>query len=99
MIPEKQAALLELQRIPSVGKACSLDLWKLGVRKVDDLKGRNPQELYEQLNQLTGIRHDVCMLYTFRCAVYFASTKKPEPDKLKWWYWKGKLLKSESEVA
>jgi hypothetical protein len=29
------------------------------------------------------------MLYTFRCAVYFADTygNIQEPEKLKWWYW------------
>jgi hypothetical protein len=30
------------------------------------------------------------MLYTFRCAVYFANTYggAQDPAKLKWWYWK-----------
>ena len=50
---------------------------------VDDvlrlLKNKNPKELYEQLNFATGVRHDICMLYTFRCAVYFAYTKNPQP--------------------
>ena len=96
MVIDKQATLRELQRIPSIGKACAYDLWNLGVRNVKDLKGKNPQELYEQLNQLTGVRHDICMLYTFRCAIYFASTKKPESKKLQWWYWKGKMLKVEA---
>ncbi len=90
MISEKQSALRELKRIPSIGKACSYDLWNIGIRKIEDLKNKNPSELYERLNFVTGIRHDICMLYTFRCAVYFASTKKPKPEKLKWWYWKDK---------
>jgi hypothetical protein len=29
-----------------------------------------------------------CWLYVARCAVYFAETIDPEPDKLKWWNWK-----------
>ena len=90
---EKQTALRELQRIPSIGKACAHDLWNIGIRKIDDLKNRNPTELYDQLNYVTGVRHDICMLYTFRCAVYFASTKKPQSEKLKWWYWKRKTFK------
>ena len=28
------------------------------------------------------------MLYTFRCAVYYASTPRPKPALLKWWNWK-----------
>ena len=92
MIPDRQSTLKVLQRIPSIGKACAYDLWNIGIRKVEDLKDRNPKELYEKLNFVTGVQHDICMLYTFRCAVYFASTKKPKPEKLKWWYWKGKTL-------
>ena len=90
---EKRTALRELQRIPSIGKACTYDLWNIGIRKIDDLKDKNTKELYEQLNYVTGIRHDICMLYTFRYAVYFASTRNPQPGKLKWWYWKGKTFK------
>jgi len=29
------------------------------------------------------------LLYVFRCAVYFAENKNPDPEKLKWWNWKG----------
>jgi hypothetical protein len=28
------------------------------------------------------------MLYTFRCAVYYASNTKHDSEKLKWWNWK-----------
>lgn len=85
---EKRSVLKELRQIPGIGKACSYDLWNIGIRKISDLKNKNPMALYEKLNILTGVKHDVCMLYTFRCAVYFASTQKPNPKKLKWWYWK-----------
>lgn len=93
MISEKQSTLNELRSIPSIGKACALDLWKIGIRKTGDLKNRNPKVLYEQLNYLTGVQHDICMLYTFRCAVYYASAKKPSREKLKWWYWKDKKFR------
>ncbi len=85
---EKSSVLKELRQIPGIGKACSYDLWNIGIRKISDLKNKNPMALYEKLNALSGVKHDVCMLYTFRCAVYFASTQKPDPKKLKWWYWK-----------
>lgn len=87
---DKSTILKELRKIPGIGKACSYDLWNIGIRSIADLKNRNPRELYDTLNDVTGMRHDICMLYTFRCAVYFASTRKHNPEKLKWWYWKEK---------
>lgn len=90
---KKQKVLQELQSIPSIGKACSLDLWNIGIRSIPDLKGKNPAVLYHKLNVLSGVPHDICMLYTFRCAVYYATEKKHEPEKLKWWYWKDKMYK------
>jgi nucleotidyltransferase/DNA polymerase involved in DNA repair len=90
---EKAAVLKELQKIPSIGKACAIDLWNIGIRSIGDLENENPKELYLKLNKTTGVTHDICMLYTFRCAVYFASTKNPDPQKLKWWYWKRKTFK------
>ncbi len=35
-----------------------------------------------------GMTQDRCLLYVFRCAVYFAETPKPNPKKLDWWAWK-----------
>lgn len=86
----KTETLRKLQNIPGIGKACSLDLWQLGIRSVADLKGKNPAKLYSKLNRITGKQHDICMLYVFRCAVYFASEKKLNKAKLNWWYWKNK---------
>jgi hypothetical protein len=85
---DKENGLKQLQTIPSIGKACSLDLWNIGIRSVADLKGQNPNILYEKLNKYSGLTHDICMLYTFRCAVYFATEDNHEKEKLNWWYWK-----------
>jgi len=84
----KEESLKELRKIPGIGKACSYDLWNIGIRKISDLKNQNPEKLYQKLNYVTGATHDICMLYTFRCAVYYATSKKHDPKKLKWWYWK-----------
>lgn len=86
----KNDILKQLQTIPSVGKSISLNLWDLGVRSVDDLKWKNPQKLYEKSNKLAGVKHNPCLLYTFRCAVYYATEKKLKKEKLDWWYWKDK---------
>lgn len=86
----KSKVLKELQVIPGIGKSCALDLWNLGIRKVSDLKGKNPKTLYNRSNKLVGIKQDPCLLYVFRCAVYFASEKRLVKEKLNWWYWKDK---------
>jgi hypothetical protein len=84
----KATALKELQTIPGVGKTIAGDFWNLGLRKVADLKRQNPEKLYDRLCKLQGTQVDRCMLYVMRCAVYFAATKKPKSDLLKWWNWK-----------
>lgn len=81
-------ALKELQVIPGVGKSIAQDLIDLKITKVSQLKNRDPEKLYQELCDLRGMHIDRCMLYTFRCAVYFASHEKHDPEKLKWWKWK-----------
>ena len=83
----KEESLKQLRRIPGVGKSIAKDLWNLGIRKISDLSGQAPEQLYDLSNQLVGCRQDRCLLYVFRKAVYYAETpkEKQEPDKLKWW--------------
>lgn len=78
----------DLQQIPGIGPSLAKDLRLLGIHEMAELKGKKPQEMYDHLCRLTHSRQDPCVLYTFRCAVYFASTPNPEPKKTKWWYWK-----------
>ena len=80
----------DLQAIPGVGKSIAQDLMALGIFQVDDLKGWDPEKLYERSNALAGTKQDRCLLYVFREAVYFAETKNPKPELLKWWNWKDK---------
>jgi len=80
--------LKDLRRIPGVGKSIAVDLWDLGLRSVEDLRGRDPEALYAALEALAGCHVDRCMLYVLRCAVYFAETPDPDPERLKWWNWK-----------
>ena len=83
-----RADLRRLQVIPGVGPAMARDLWKLGVTKVEDLTNRDPEELYRRLIDLEGAHVDRCVLYVFRCAVYYASESVHDPELLKWWAWK-----------
>lgn len=80
----------ELRKIPGVGKEIEKDLIELGINSIDDLKGRDPQELYERECMMKGVKIDRCQLYVYRLAVYFAENSEHEAEKLKWWYWKDK---------
>lgn len=86
------AALKDLQRIPGIGPSLARDLADLGIRHVTDLRRRNPERLYEQLCALREAHQDRCVLYTFRCAVYFANAPNPDPERLKWWNWQDRKL-------
>ena len=77
-----------LEEIPGVGKAMAADLRQLGLEYVEDLSGQNPQELYDRLCVLQGEKLDRCVLYVFRCAVYYAEHAQYEAELLKWWNWK-----------
>jgi hypothetical protein len=85
-----EKVLKDLQVIPGVGKIVAQDLYDLGIRKVADLKGLDPEKLYNDYCSIPGNKIDRCVLYVFREAVYFASHKVHDPKKLKWWYWKDK---------
>jgi len=76
------------QIIPGVGKSLSQKLIDLGYREVEDLKGQNPEEMYENLMKIRGCHIDRCVLYVFRSAVYFAENTEYDPELLKWWNWK-----------
>ncbi len=86
----KSESLKELMIIPGVGKSISADLYNIGIKSVADLKGKDPEQLYAKSNKYAGLIQDRCLLYVFKCAVYFAETpsKKTDPEKLKWWNWK-----------
>ena len=80
----------DFRRIPGVGKSIAQDFIDLGFTSVEQLKGQNPEKLYQELCLLKKCHIDRCMLYVFRCAVYFAETNHPDPELLKWWNWKDK---------
>ncbi len=78
----------EFQSIPGIGKCLSKDLVDLGYKKVNELKGENPETMYQNLIGLRGHHIDRCVLYVFRCAIYYANNAIHDPYLLKWWNWK-----------
>lgn len=84
----KRTILREFRRIPGVGLSIAEDLWDLGFRSLEELRSQNPEQLYFHLCELKNAHVDRCMLYVFRCAVYFVSNNAHDPELLKWWNWK-----------
>lgn len=78
----------ELETIPGVGPKIAQKLRLIGVSRVSDLNGANPEKLYHNLEKTIGAHVDPCVLYVFRAAVYYASRQKHDLEKLKWWNWK-----------
>lgn len=84
----------EFKRIPGVGDKIAQDLWDLGYRSLQDLRDQDPEAMYARLCNDRGTHVDRCMLYVFRCAVYFASNEDYDPELLKWWNWKDAACKT-----
>ena len=84
------AAIKDLRQIPGVGVSIANDLWNINIKSVAALKGLDPEVIYDKSNKYAGMVQDRCLLYVFRCAVYFAETpvEERDPEKLKWWNWK-----------
>jgi hypothetical protein len=83
-----EIASKELQTIPGIGPSITLDLIDLGYTSVASLRGADPEGMYQKLCELRGTHIDRCVLYEFRCAVYFCKSETYDPNLLKWWNWK-----------
>ena len=84
----KSAELKNLEQIPGVGEAIARAMWDIGIHCADDLKDKKAEQLYEKLCDFQAQPVDRCMLYVFRCAIYYASNAEHNPQLLKWWNWK-----------
>lgn len=71
----------KLEDLPNVGSAMAKDLRLMGIDRPAALRGRDPYALYEQLNRITGTRHDPCVLDTFIAVVDFVGGAPSRP----WW--------------
>ncbi len=78
----------DLRRIPGVGANIEEDLFRIGIRNVADLAGEDPEQLYRDDCAVKKFQEDRCQLYVFRLAVYFAEHPDPDPEKLRWPWWK-----------
>ena len=77
----------KLSDLRSVGPATISDLRLLGITTVEELTGKDAQELYERLCIRTGATHDPCVIDVFQAAIEQATDPSLERRKCNWWYW------------
>src|SRR5205823_712288 len=73
--------IARLEDIPNVGPAVAGDLRQLEITSPDDLPGRDPYAMYDDLCRITGQRHDLCLLDTFIAVVRYMEGGPKTP----WW--------------
>lgn len=79
----KFAQAMRFEQLPNVGPATAEDLRRLGLSHPCDLQGRDPMQLYRDLERLTGSRQDPCVL-----DVFIALTRQAGGDPLlPWWHY------------
>jgi hypothetical protein len=71
----------ELEQLPNIGPAVATDLRLLGLALPQDLIGRDPYAMFDELCRVTGQRHDPCLLDTFIAVVRFMGGEPAKP----WW--------------
>lgn len=72
-----------LEALPNIGPATAADLHLLGITQPEQLKGRDPWEMYETLCRITAQRHDPCVLDVFIATVRFVEGAPALP----WWHY------------
>jgi hypothetical protein len=76
-----RAEVTDLQQIPNIGPSIAANLRWIGVSWPDDLLGKDPYAMYDELCRITGVRHDPCLLDVFIAAVRFMAGEPAKP----WW--------------
>lgn len=69
MSDEERAVVERLRKLPSISEKCCRGLYLLGIRDLDDLKDRNPDELYEALTLRKDFYAEPCMQKMIKIAV------------------------------
>jgi hypothetical protein len=75
-------ALTSLEEIPNVGPSLAKSLEQAGIKRPSQLKRKDPYRLYAKLCEVTGMRHDPCVLDTFISAVRYMEGGPARP----WWH-------------
>lgn len=69
---EQEEVVAELHRIPGVNEKTALGMYLLGIRKKEDLVGRDPVEMYAQLKERKDFYAEPCMQNMLKIGVAMA---------------------------
>ncbi|MBS3798161.1 helix-hairpin-helix domain-containing protein [Pseudoalteromonas sp. BDTF-M6] len=72
---------IKLTDLPNIGQASAADLQLLGIERPEDLVGRDPYQMYEELCDITGNKHDPCVIDIFISITRFMRGEAAKP----WW--------------
>ena len=75
-----------LKRIPGMDISSVRDLIDIGVEDIEELRGRSPEALFEEILNLRE-QTPPDRLYYLLLAVYYAETVEPDPHLLQAWKW------------
>ena len=78
---ERDEAISRLLKIPNVGPRMASALLKLGVTRLEDGAGRDPDEMYYELCAIDAKRYDPCVRDVFAAVVSHAEGGPARP----WW--------------
>jgi len=76
-----RASVRKFTDLPNVGPAMAADLRLLGYVSPGELAGQCPFAMYRRLCEITGQRHDPCVIDVFMSVVAFVDGGPPRP----WW--------------
>jgi len=80
---EEDDVIAKLRMIPSVSEKCAKGLYLLGIREVDDLKGKDPADLYSRLRERKDFYAEPCMQNMIKIAVGIANKGLENVAKIK----------------
>ncbi len=90
-----EEAVARLRAIPNVGPKMAAELIKLGVTRLEDAAGRDPDEMYQELCAIDAKRHDSCVRDVFAAVVSCAGGGPARP----WWEFTPERKVQEEEKA
>jgi len=79
---DHEALNAQLMRIPKMEVAVVRDLLDIGVRYIDELRGRAPEALADEIRARKGALPEDRIRF-LRMAVYYAESAEPDRDKMR----------------
>ena len=74
---------LKVGILKNLGPASLKDLNLLGIDSLEKIAIADPEEIYLNLEKITGVKQNICMLDLFYALVHEVRTGEALP----WWYW------------